>query len=217
MSRDWDDLMKPELTDESRGRLVETKKEEDKTDVDLDYSNVSASSESVADKAEESIEGRENSFIAGGCKPEEDGDIACKFNLGGQKTVDVTQGGERKKATFEKPVLQVEDADQTRSSNSIVTRVSSGVGVVQGNKFTFCRSAEGDEELVCRSVDRPDDVLNLLQHVEGDKYITGKSREVELEGKREFTTDSVKFPEGGKVEVVVSEGRVNVKPLEFTG
>lgn len=205
--RDWDNLLEPEATKGMVEKFM--KKEEigeDKLETHLEFES---SSGKAIDDVKENIENRINDFIVGGCMPEGDGEIKCKFNLrkvtgvGGPSKL----GRERPRATFKGAVLSIEDADQTKSSNSKIGKVPSGLAIVSNNGLVFCQSK--NKKLICDRFERPKGVM-LLKKVVEDGVLTAENKVIDLDRKERIKTDSIKFPTGGKVFADKKKDLVNI-------
>ncbi|MFB6182897.1 MAG: hypothetical protein ABEI78_02425, partial [Candidatus Nanohaloarchaea archaeon] len=80
MGRSWD-----ELTSSQDKNLLEEKgavDDKEKTSFEFKYDKATGGSKSDRQQAEQLIESGRTDFKAGGCKPDGDGEIKCRFDLG---------------------------------------------------------------------------------------------------------------------------------------
>lgn len=208
MSRTWNELMSAEPTSKMRERVIEQKRrEQGGMDVDLVYEKAKRPEGLLGEvefnptQGEKDVISSEVTFRAGGCKPEPDNEIKCKFNLGNKV--------QSKHALFTKPELDIEDADQTRTIPSKFERVGSGLAIVKDSKTIFCESKDG--KLVCEAYKAPEDVLLLKRKTE--KGVINLNNEItkDAEQVERVEADDIKFPAGGKVEISKTEDMVKIR------
>lgn len=195
MARNWDELMEPELTDE----VLDIKKELEGGNEPLDSSlsfESAINGTSVQKKdAERSIEKAGGDFIAGGCKPEGDGEITCKFNMGDTVAVGKNNIGESARVKFKDASLETSDVDQARALSAKGKETKRGLAIISDSGTVFCRSKEG--KLNCQRFETPE---NTVKKVVGEKKgITVRNKTTDLKLKESFVSDDVKFPVGGEV------------------
>lgn len=201
MGRDWDDLMTPEPTKRNVEKYIEEAQGEDKLESHLGFENAKGVRTQVGGStitdAKEDVENKMNEFIAGGCMPEGDQEIKCKFNLGEViGTGEQPAGGGNADVSFTGSALTIEDADQAKSSKSEFVEGKSGIAIVSDGDYIFCES--NGESLVCDRFERPKNALTLKKRVEGG-IISGKDELRDIERKERKEVKTIKFPERGKV------------------
>jgi len=195
--RDWNDLLTPELPDSYIKRFEKKSDGDDLLETKLEYESAKTSLaglvrketiESIARDAADKL----NHFITGGCMPEGDGEIKCKFDLG-----TFTHTVHENDVTFKNSILSITGADQTKSPASGFEKVQSGLAIVSGDGVVFCEPF--DKKLLCQKFEVPKGVLILQQKIGEGEFLTGENKIIELKPKEKYEVNSIKFPMGGKV------------------
>lgn len=210
---DWENLTSPELADSSALRAAQQEDVEDQGDrmqTDVDYSSSTGNAQETG-SAEKLVETKENDFIAGGCVPEDDGEMQCKFNLGNMRKANITDGVPlgSKEVVLKDPSIEFDNVEQTSSRTSMASESQGRILVTDGDRQVFCESTEEMKSIQCSEV--TPDSLGYKKKAGEEEFVTQKDNVVEDDIQRQVDASAVKFPEGGVVSPVRSRGMLLVK------
>lgn len=225
----WDDLTNPELSKTSGGKAVDFQDDKgDKPEVDRISSNIEFDSAKakqssgqpftdagprLTNSAKKRLKNQSSSFIAGGCVPEDDGEMTCKFNIEDPQTFRIED--ELTKEYFSVKVdgieQEINNVEQSGSRKSMIEENSNRILVIDDDdNQVFCEPSKDSSQIMCSEVE-PKTTLSYKKRLGDSTYQTQKEQAVEDKAHRQVTSGAVKFPEGGKVNVIPDREMVIVK------
>jgi len=214
---DWENLTSPEMTESTAVRAAQKEDVEDQGErmqVDVDFSSSNGDAQETS-SAEKLVERSENDFIAGGCVPEDDGEIQCKFDLGNLRKANVTEGVPlgSKEVVLKDPEIEFDNVEQTSSRKSQAVENEGRILVSDGDHQVFCESTEDMESMQC--VEVTPDGLGYKKKSGRNEFVTQRDNVVEDEVEGSFEAEALKFPEGGTVSAVKDRGMLLVETGEI--
>jgi hypothetical protein len=226
--KDLDSLTNPELSKTTGGKAAmrdaesKDKDADDRLSSDVSYSSAEArqnpnsswedAGPRLSEKAEDSLEAKSNNFVAGGCVPEEDGEMQCKFNIEDPQTFRVEDEvvNEFFSVRLNDINQSFDNVEQTSSRSSTLEENKGRVLVINDDEGqVFCEASDNKQKVQCTRV-KPKTTLSYQKRVGKDSYRTQKGNISEDEDLEQIEAEAVKFPEGGEVSAVPSRDMVVV-------